>query len=200
MTLTKPTLVCTDAAGTRFAVVFDSRTGAPPGVGTADDADPDDALDLARLGYKKGATLVLPGARRTRPRDSSGGSSGAGFVSLSRADEAGVRVVPAGLRVLTRVGASLRARDGDGNEGGGGDGAEVGGGGGGGGRRPRGCESCGRTTRKGAEAEEGKAGLMRCTGCGEMEYCSKECQIKGWNEDGHKGECKVIKAIRAVWP
>jgi hypothetical protein len=28
----------------------------------------------------------------------------------------------------------------------------------------------------------------------------QECQVKGWNEMGHKADCKVIKAIRAIWP
>ncbi|KAL2145559.1 hypothetical protein VTI28DRAFT_6797 [Corynascus sepedonium] len=182
MTLTKPTLICTDSTGaTSFAVVFDSRSAVPG----------PDALDLARLGYKRGATLVLPRARRTlraSSRQEGDGEGGNGFVAVSRADEAGVRVVPARLELLRRVGALLRGKDakwGDGTAGG------------------RGCESCGRTTRKdggrGAN-EEGKGGLMRCTGCGEMEYCCKECQVKGWNEDGHKGDCKAIKAIRAIWP
>ncbi|KAH6840730.1 hypothetical protein B0I37DRAFT_418736 [Chaetomium sp. MPI-CAGE-AT-0009] len=92
MTLTKPTLICTDHTNTSFAVVFGSRPASGP-----------DTLDLSRLGYRRGATLVLPGARRTPPKE------------------------------------------GDGSQG-------------------------------------------------------FECQTKGWNEGGHKADCKVIKAIRAIWP
>ncbi|KAK4240992.1 hypothetical protein C8A03DRAFT_41507 [Achaetomium macrosporum] len=52
----------------------------------------------------------------------------------------------------------------------------------------------------GREESGGEGGLvMKCTGCGEVGYCSKECQVKGWNEGGHKADCKIIKAIRAIW-
>ena len=34
--------------------------------------------------------------------------------------------------------------------------------------------------------------VMRCGGCGETTYCSKECQTAAWNA-GHKRECKKIK-------
>ncbi|EAQ85801.1 predicted protein [Chaetomium globosum CBS 148.51] len=61
MTLTKPTLVCTDATNTSFAVVFGSRPASGP-----------DTLDLSRLGYRRGATLALPGARRTPPKEGDG--------------------------------------------------------------------------------------------------------------------------------
>ena len=27
----------------------------------------------------------------------------------------------------------------------------------------------------------------------------QECQIQGWNERGHKADCKVYKAINAIW-
>ncbi|KAH6641696.1 hypothetical protein F5144DRAFT_627684 [Chaetomium tenue] len=61
MTLTKPTLICTDATNTSFAVVFGSRPASGP-----------DTLDLSRLGYRRGAVLVLPGARRTPPKEGDG--------------------------------------------------------------------------------------------------------------------------------
>ncbi|AEO63529.1 uncharacterized protein THITE_27976, partial [Thermothielavioides terrestris NRRL 8126] len=54
MTLTKPTLILADRAGTSFALVYTSRPGAGP-----------DAPDLAARGMRRGATVVLRGARRT---------------------------------------------------------------------------------------------------------------------------------------
>ncbi|KAI9642083.1 hypothetical protein NHQ30_009954 [Ciborinia camelliae] len=52
------------------------------------------------------------------------------------------------------------------------------------------CQSC---ERKASEEE-----LSRCKGCNEVLYCDKECQTKGWNEKGHKGECKVLKAVASM--
>ncbi|KAK5663041.1 hypothetical protein OQA88_6457 [Cercophora sp. LCS_1] len=49
------------------------------------------------------------------------------------------------------------------------------------------CETCGK---------EGE--LMKCTGCGRVKYCGKECQLKGWTEK-HKGECKIVKGISEIW-
>jgi hypothetical protein len=40
---------------------------------------------------------------------------------------------------------------------------------------------------------EGSGGLPRW-------LMMQECQLKGWKEGGHKGDCKIIKAIRAIWP
>ncbi|SPN97488.1 uncharacterized protein DNG_01002 [Cephalotrichum gorgonifer] len=42
----------------------------------------------------------------------------------------------------------------------------------------------------------GGEGTRKCTGCGWVRYCGKECQVKGWSEGGHKGECKVYKALK----
>ncbi|KAK4033956.1 hypothetical protein C8A01DRAFT_49535 [Parachaetomium inaequale] len=165
MTLTKPTLILSDLTGTSFALVFASRPGSGP-----------DTLDFKKLGYKKGATLVLPNVKRTPPKE---GDQSRGFVSISREEEGGVRVVPGGLEGVGRVLGLLGGRD-----------LKRGGEGGKGG-----CESCGNRTRN-----EGGGELMKCTGCGEVEYCCKECQVKGWDEGGHKGDCKLIKAIRAIWP
>lgn len=52
------------------------------------------------------------------------------------------------------------------------------------------CACCGK--------REGK--LNKCTGCGTVRYCGKECQVKDWGEGGHKGLCKVLKAVREIWP
>ncbi|KAK4104576.1 hypothetical protein N658DRAFT_418511 [Parathielavia hyrcaniae] len=196
MTLTKPTLLLTDqpqekTTATPFALVFSSRSASGP-----------DTLDLAKLGYKRGSTLVIPHARRTlpplkpqlKPEDTPEPEDKPrpGFIAVDRQIEGDVRVVPGSLAKVVEVGCWLRGRDDrrmereaedeDEDE-------EKGG---------RGCESCGAGMKK---DERGKGGgLMRCTGCGEVEYCSKACQARGWNEGGHKEDCKVIKAIRTIWP
>ncbi|KAH6655961.1 hypothetical protein BKA67DRAFT_562271 [Truncatella angustata] len=51
------------------------------------------------------------------------------------------------------------------------------------------CETCQGTV----------GGLMRCTGCETVVYCSKDCQVKGWSERGHKSDCKIFKSIREIW-
>lgn len=52
------------------------------------------------------------------------------------------------------------------------------------------CQSC---DRKASEEE-----LSKCKGCNEVWYCNKECQTVGWNEKGHKGECKVLKVVSSM--
>ncbi|KAH6627087.1 hypothetical protein B0J18DRAFT_159472 [Chaetomium sp. MPI-SDFR-AT-0129] len=205
MTLTKPTLICTDVPPSspttnntttttnRFAIVFPSRPGSGP-----------DTLDFRRLGYKKGSTLVIRGARRrvrgggagasastavseeelpdsnSQPGGGSGSGREVGFVAVERADEGLVSVVPTGVGKVRELGVWLRERDEKRlQQGGGGEGVVFG------------CETCGRM--------EGTL-LKKCTGCGEVAYCGKECQLRGWDEGGHKGDCKAIKAIRAIWP
>ncbi|KAK0720722.1 hypothetical protein B0H67DRAFT_200772 [Lasiosphaeris hirsuta] len=148
MTITKPTLVCLDRAGSPFALVFDGLER--------------DGLDLKALGLRKGACVVVPRARRTPPKD----ASKRGFVSVARGTAAEVRAVPAPLRTVVEVAEGLRAQ----------------------GPQP-GCAGCGSA----------EGALARCTGCGGVRYCSKACQVKGWSEGGHKGDCKVIKAIRGIW-
>ncbi|KAK4121372.1 hypothetical protein N657DRAFT_127313 [Parathielavia appendiculata] len=214
MTLIKPTLILTDTTSTRFALVFSSRpaTGGP------------ETLDLAKLGYKRGATLVIPRATRTLPANSKpkpeqntgnthvsdeeeegeagqgrsggsgiesvGGGEGGegrlrerqGFIAIDRQMEGDVRVIPGTLKKAMEVGWWLRGRDENLQSGEG----------------ERWCETCGAGTKKDGRGKGG--GLMKCTGCSEVEYCSKECQVQGWNEGGHKEDCKVIKAIRVIWP
>ncbi|KAI0018753.1 hypothetical protein F4780DRAFT_781124 [Xylariomycetidae sp. FL0641] len=53
------------------------------------------------------------------------------------------------------------------------------------------CAACG-------DAEAGA--LAKCSGCGTAAYCSKECQVRGWSELGHKANCKVLRSIREIWP
>ncbi|KAL2118514.1 hypothetical protein VTJ04DRAFT_8174 [Mycothermus thermophilus] len=129
-----------------------------------------ETLDLKGMGLKPGSTLVLEGAKKGLPPSASPEDGKQGHVVVSREEEGRVKAIPAGREKVVKVGEWLRKRDGEGKK--------------------RGCESCGR---------EEEQGLKRCTGCGEVEYCSKECQVKGWN-DGHKADCKVIKALRAIWP
>ncbi|KAL1838471.1 hypothetical protein VTJ49DRAFT_2639 [Mycothermus thermophilus] len=174
MTLTKPTLILTDSTSTTFALVFDSR----PGAGL-------ETLDLRRMGLKPGATLCLRGARRGLPPSKEGGAGAErngkqGHVVVSREEEGRVKAIPAGLDKVVALGGWLRRRDL---------------------QREKKCESCGKGSGGGGGGgeEEGGKGLKKCTGCGEVEYCSKECQITAWNE-GHKADCKVIKAIRSIWP
>ncbi|KAK4150966.1 hypothetical protein C8A00DRAFT_36389 [Chaetomidium leptoderma] len=188
MTLTKPTLILTDLTASTFALIFHSRPASGP-----------DTLDFAKLGYKKGATLVIPDARRT-PGKSEGKQ---GFVAVTREQERGVRVVPAGLKNVVGVMERLAERDGvvghDGDDDDDDDGEEEVQGG----RRKKGCENCGASgegEKRDGGGGGGKGKLMKCTGCGEVEYCCKDCQVKGWSEGGHKADCKVIKAIRAIWP
>ncbi|KAL2269110.1 hypothetical protein VTJ83DRAFT_3956 [Remersonia thermophila] len=137
-----------------------------------------ETLNLRSMGLKPGATLCLRGARRGLPpsKEGEGESSGKqGHVVVSRVEEGRVRAIPAGLDKVVALGGWLSGRDLQRAEG-----------------RGKKCESC-------HEQNEEAKGLKKCTGCGEVEYCSKECQIKAWN-DGHKADCKVIKAIRSIWP
>ncbi|ORY68941.1 uncharacterized protein BCR38DRAFT_424825 [Pseudomassariella vexata] len=48
---------------------------------------------------------------------------------------------------------------------------------------PKTCHSCG----------EAKQTMERCGGCKLAYYCSKDCQVKGWKDKGHKTQCKVLK-------
>ncbi|KAK1760600.1 hypothetical protein QBC47DRAFT_367633 [Echria macrotheca] len=153
MTITKPTLVLTDRSGAPFALVFDGLDR--------------DALDLKKLGLRKGNTAVIPRAVRTPPRE----EGKRGFVSVPLGSAGDVRAIPGPLERVLAVGERLNFRE---------NGDEV--------EEEEGCAGCGEREKE----------LMRCTGCGGVRYCSKECQVKGW-ADGHKGECKVIKAIREIW-
>ncbi|GAB1315114.1 hypothetical protein MFIFM68171_05324 [Madurella fahalii] len=139
---------------------------------------PHDTLDLAAMGLKRGCTAVVRCARRTPP-DEEGKKQG--FVRIEKGREAAVRVVPGPLERVVAVGRRLRGEQAGEEQ------AEEE-------KEDRGCESCGKR-----EGRDGGA-LMRCTGCGEARYCGKECQVKGWNEGGHKADCKIIKGIRAIWP
>lgn len=179
MTLTKPTLIVTDRRGVDFAVTFEAA-----------------GFDLSA--FRKGrTTLVVPGARRTDR-----GEGKKAIVAVPAAACAAVRAVPAPLDRVLALGARLSQGDG------------------------RACAACDRRQpEEEAGAAAAAAALMRCTGCGCVRYCSKvsaqcailcptgnaspgnrfdanargqECQIKGWSELGHKGDCKALKAMKEI--
>ncbi|KAH8893275.1 hypothetical protein GQ53DRAFT_821982 [Thozetella sp. PMI_491] len=126
-------------------------------------------LDLKKKGLKKGTTAVLSRALRTPPKE----ETKRGFVSIEKARSGDVKAIPGPIDKVLQLGEKLRAKEAS-------DGEEK-------------CESCGNTS-----GQEGKA-LSKCTACGEVRYCSKECQIKGWNDGGHKTECKIYKGLNAIW-
>jgi hypothetical protein len=35
--------------------------------------------------------------------------------------------------------------------------------------------------------------LMKCAKCGFFWYCNQECQLRGWKENGHKEDCKILR-------
>lgn len=100
MTINKPTLVLTDRDGAPFAMVFE-------GLGR-------DGLDLKALGFKKGATAVVPRARRTAPAE----EGKRGFVRVPEGRAADVRAVPGSLARLLEVGPRMVAELADGEGGG----------------------------------------------------------------------------------
>lgn len=180
MTITKPTLVLADRDASPFALVFEGIAGR-------------DGLGLNALGLKKGFTAIIPSARRcTRPGPADG-PAGRGFVRVECAggggggSAGGVGAVPCSLARVLELGGKVRGVA---------------------------CDACGG---------EGEGGLRGCTGCGRAGYCSKvskgvfllmvyalvellltsdcvqECQVKGWNEGGHKKDCKILKTLNEIF-
>ncbi|KAH7409864.1 hypothetical protein DE146DRAFT_674726 [Phaeosphaeria sp. MPI-PUGE-AT-0046c] len=45
------------------------------------------------------------------------------------------------------------------------------------------CHGCGKKA----------ASLQRCSKCLSFWYCNRACQVAGWNEKGHKADCKLLK-------
>ena len=102
-----------------------------------------DDLDLKALGFKKGATAVVAHARRTRPAE----EGRRGFVRIAPGRAADAKAVPGPLERVLEIGARLSSKPAEGEEG---VSAEA-------------CESCGKV----------KDGLLKCTGCSKVKYCSK---------------------------
>ncbi|KAH8671469.1 hypothetical protein BX600DRAFT_496170 [Xylariales sp. PMI_506] len=55
------------------------------------------------------------------------------------------------------------------------------------------------SAQKCAECGKAEESISKCTGCESVAYCGKDCQIKGWNESGHKADCKTLKAIKQIF-
>ncbi|KAL5604718.1 hypothetical protein BROUX41_001931 [Berkeleyomyces rouxiae] len=53
-----------------------------------------------------------------------------------------------------------------------------------------GCAGCGK--------DDETQAMKRCTNCGWVKYCKKECQIEGWNNKGHKGDCRAFGMLQAA--
>ncbi|OTB00836.1 hypothetical protein M426DRAFT_323947 [Hypoxylon sp. CI-4A] len=121
--------------------------------------------------FRKGHTLVVPRAVRT---DREEGKKA--VVRVREGDGKTVRIVPGSLEQVFELGAILAGIKGLEAEG----------------EKEKKCAACGKL--------EGENPLLRCTGCGVVSYCSKACQVRGWNELGHKANCKVLKSIKEVRP
>ncbi|KAF3802773.1 hypothetical protein GCG54_00014007 [Colletotrichum gloeosporioides] len=48
---------------------------------------------------------------------------------------------------------------------------------------PKKCHSCGKEDPS----------VVKCGRCGLYYYCNKDCQTLGWNQKGHKQDCRVLK-------
>ncbi|KAI1778614.1 hypothetical protein F4818DRAFT_438771 [Hypoxylon cercidicola] len=132
--------------------------------------DDGDHRGLGGVRLRKGHTLVVPRAART-DREGEGEGKKA-VVRVPAGASAAVRVLPGTLEQVLELGRVL-------------DGMEDG--------VARKCAACGEPEAEGRP-------LMRCTGCGAAAYCGKACQVRGWSEMGHKSNCKVVKAIKEIWP
>lgn len=100
MTITKPTLVCSDRSGAPFALVFDGLER--------------DGLDLKKVGLRKGCTAVVPFARKVPPAEE--GTGKRGFVTVPRERAGEVKAIPGGLERVLVLGERLREREGEGNK------------------------------------------------------------------------------------
>ncbi|KAI9759857.1 MAG: hypothetical protein M4579_002064 [Chaenotheca gracillima] len=51
------------------------------------------------------------------------------------------------------------------------------------------CHACGKLGKE----------YQRCQRCELVYYCSKECQVKGWTEHGHREDCKILRDINGIF-
>ncbi|KAL8305165.1 hypothetical protein RB597_003930 [Gaeumannomyces tritici] len=87
MTITKPTLVALDRAGSPFALLFEGFDR--------------DGIDLKGRGLKKGATVVVPRALRTPPAT----EGKRGFVRVDKPDADSVKAIPGPLERVLELGS-----------------------------------------------------------------------------------------------
>lgn len=139
-----------DMTITKPTLVLSDRDGAPFAL-VFDGLERDD-LNFKAMGLKKGCTAVVRRARRTPPKE----EGKRGFVSVEKGSVGSVRAIPGPLERVFVVAERLRVAEAEVEKG-------TGGGNGGGGKGTGRCETCGG----------GEGQLMRCTGCGGMQYCSK---------------------------
>lgn len=104
MTITKPTLICTDMTGRDFAVTFDK----------------DSSVNLNDGTYKVGRTLLIPGATRKAPPEgeaSSEGRSRQGFVEVPKTQEQSLHVLGMKLERIMKAREQGwgKSRNGEGN-------------------------------------------------------------------------------------
>ncbi|KAK4191481.1 hypothetical protein QBC35DRAFT_520782 [Podospora australis] len=170
MSITKPTLILEDLSSSTFALVWEDS---PPS------SSPNFNEFFKARNIKKGNCILIPNAVRSDPPPlteqeiQEGKPPKQGCVKLKgNGDE--LKVFPGTLEKVVGVGQHWAEDMADTSR----------------------CWECGATERKGGDDKK----LMNCTGCGGVRYCSKECQVKGWTEGGHKTVCKVIKAFRDIWP
>lgn len=90
MTINKPTLVLNDRDGSPFALVWEGLDR--------------DGLDLKGLGFKKGATAVIPNAIRVKPAR----EGQRGFVRIEAGQAGSVKAVPGPLARVLEVGGHVR--------------------------------------------------------------------------------------------
>ncbi|KAI1105304.1 hypothetical protein F4804DRAFT_304485 [Jackrogersella minutella] len=167
-----------DMTITKPTVIVRDRSGAEYAV-TFDDGDHRGLGGInTKARFRKGHTLVVPRAART---DREGKKA---VVRVPEGEGAAVRVLPGSLEQVSELGEVLAGIEETEPER----------------MKRRRCGACGRGEGKSEGEGEGKRPLMQCMGCGAAAYCSKECQARGWNEMGHKTNCKVIKAIKEIWP
>ncbi|KAI1140140.1 hypothetical protein F5Y05DRAFT_411200 [Hypoxylon sp. FL0543] len=168
-----------DMTITKPTAIVRDRSGAEFAV-TFDDGDHRGVVGVPGLRLRKGHTLVVPRAART----DRGGEGKKAIVRVPAGRGADVRVVPGSLERVLELGevvdgmGRIEAEE-EGEDG----------------RGKKKCAACGEAERE----EEGER-LMRCTGCGAAAYCGKACQVRGWSEIGHKANCRVIRAIKEIWP
>ncbi|KAK4199375.1 hypothetical protein QBC40DRAFT_282113 [Triangularia verruculosa] len=160
LSLTRPTLICSDLSSTSFALTWSELNASPH----------QSDVDFKALGLKKGNCILLPNAKRTDSVDE--GKQGKVVIPGGKYEweaQSGLKVIPGKLEKVVEVGQDWEFTVVEGENT---------------------CGNCGK------EGEE----LAKCTGCRGVGYCSKECQVKGWTEGGHKSVCKIIKSFKETWP